>query len=1041
MAEHDVPRRRSSWRLSLIDDLPRALTRGLLCLAVASLVLLAASQAGAEPPPLVIEPIVPPIAPEKELERDPGGALVLPNVRANDNPGGGCADDRVANFCAQNETTFAVNPENNDNWVGGANDYSGDNIVGGRAQSNCGVYTSLDAGQTWSHQLLPFPPGFNMGGDPSVAFDRNGNLYYACMFLLRADDFDIDEHSMFVLKSDDGGVTFGPPTEVVSSLSPGGDGAHDKELLATGVVSDRVWLAWTDSGAIRFAGSDDGGGSFTAPAAADNVVVDDSGVGLGAVIAPRRILGIGGDTDDSEHVYVAWMDMTNNRILFDRSTDNGASFGEDIIVEANVAEFPERTVDAGTGAGDEASIVGEFGEDFGNPENAFRVNSAPGMDVCNNPSSPHFGTAYIIMADNRNEDGDVFLYRSSESDEGEISFPAGQVVRVNNDAIGNGVDQFFPWIDVDEDCKINVAFYDRRDDEPDHLRFHLYLAHSDDGGDSFDEFRVSTQPSTNAQFQGAFIGDYLQVAATTAESATFHHQVDRAAVLWTDTREGAQDVYAATILQTNGGTWINVDVDLVADLPATDLDFIFPGDVTNSFGAIYHGAANPFQDDDISYDPEEDETTLSFIDPSPGPLQPGDVAHVGFLIEANVPFAETFWTGSDNIGDIAMLSPEFTYDPQDRIATAELCNDRIDGRSVTLGAPEAAVVDLPIELEHLNDDDLAGQLAAQGTALGPLPLAVGPLAPGDCYTAEIPGGIAPYQAIVLRAPLFFTDQGRSRTVLFAQKIAKDAREVDAPPRERFLYDAKLVCGTQPRTRDLALARGHYATTINVLNTTDRPARIRKTLALAVPPGAQRPGKVIPIGRETLSAGHAMATECNDIARRAFGGALPAPVIDGYVRIVSDRRLEVTGVYTTATLNAEGTAEDHSSIHIQQVPGRRTKARVDRLRADLIIDDSFSIDPICGQRRCRVFLDFKVRNIGAGAAGPFTIDIVRSDSGAQLDLIPMPAGLVAGGSKGHSATVAYEIVPNDPRKVCIRADAPDDTVPETDEGNNALCIGF
>ena len=150
---------------------------------------------------------------------------------------------------------------------------------------------------------------------------------------------------------------------------------------------------------------------------------------------------------------------------------------------------------------------------------------------------------------------------------------------------------------------------------------------------------------------------------------------------------------------------------------------------------------------------------------------------------------------------------------------------------------------------------------------------------------------------------------------------------------------------------------------------------------------------------------------------------------------------MTGVYTTATLNAEGTAEDHSSIHIENVPGRRLERPEVRPRADLVIDESHSIDAICAQRRCRVFLNFTVRNIGGGAAGPFAIDIVRADSGAQLESIPMPAGLAAGASQGHSTMVAYALVGNDPREICIRADAPVDAVPETNEGNNELCIGF
>jgi hypothetical protein len=144
-----------AWRLA--SDCACALGRGSRLLALGALILTAGNQAGAEepvvnwlfsPPPLEVEPLIPPARPDDELDRDPGGALVLPNVRVNDSPPGGCNEEDAVNVCAQNETTLAINPTENDNFVAGANDYSGDNIISGRAQSSCGVYTSTDAGET-----------------------------------------------------------------------------------------------------------------------------------------------------------------------------------------------------------------------------------------------------------------------------------------------------------------------------------------------------------------------------------------------------------------------------------------------------------------------------------------------------------------------------------------------------------------------------------------------------------------------------------------------------------------------------------------------------------------------------------------------------------------------------------------------------------------------------------------------------------------------------------------------------------------------------
>ncbi|WP_072822412.1 CARDB domain-containing protein [Modicisalibacter ilicicola] len=984
------------------------------------------------PPPLVVEPLVPPIAPEDELERDPGGVLVLPNVRANESPGA-CAEDSPT-ACAQNETTLDVNPTDHDNWVGGANDYSGPIVVNGRRQSSCGFYASNDAGQTWSGGLLPTQPGYVLGGDPSLAFDANGDLYYACLNV----DLETSDSALYVFKSTDGGASFGAPTEVIT-----GNGSfdfHDKEFLTTGDLTDKVYLAWMHQGDIRLAGSDDGGASFSAPAPADNVEISDPDTSRnqGVVLATWTFSDPDGS---SETLYAAWrraVGDSGGRILFDRSTDGGQSFGDDVVVEGNLVRFPIRTISTGGTSNDFPSLIGEHGDPEFNPDNAFRVNSFPSLDVCRNPMSPYYGHLYIVFADYRFGNGDIFFKRSEDGGE---TWPGAFTRRVNDDDSGH--DQFSPWIDVDENCKINVSFYDRRDD-PDNLRFHLYFSHSTDSGASFSpNARMTTAPSTNAQFLGGFIGDYLQVAATVAENATFHHQVDRAATLWMDTREGGQEVYAATLLQTGNGTWINVDVDLVADQPATDLDFIFPGDVSDAFGGIYHGDANPFQDHEISHDAGTDQTTLAFVDPQPGPLQPGDLAHVGFVLEADVPTIDTFWTGSGNIGDIPMTTVDFTYDPVGRVVTAFLCNDRLDGQAIAIGQPAYATLELPVELEALNGDDLPGELAAQGEALSDLPAAVGPITTGNCYSREIPEAVAQYEAVVLTTTLSFVgSNGRGRSELFAQKIAKDAREVEGTPREPFHYLAKLVCGTQSSTTDLRLARGHYATTINAFNLGDRPARLEKTLALAIPPGRQHPGKTWPLGRDSLPPGLALATECNDIRERIFDGNLPASVIDGYVTIISDQPLEVTGVYSTATLNAEGTAEDHSAIHVERAIERRLETRNgDKPLADLVIDETLSIDAICGPRRCRVSLRFTVRNIGAAAANAFSVDISRSDSGDSLDSVPVPGGLAPSAATTETLTVGYPFEPSAEREICLTADAPANEVDESEEGNNERCVTF
>jgi hypothetical protein len=146
--------------------------------------------------------------------------------------------------------------------------------------------------------------------------------------------------------------------------------------------------------------------------------------------------------------------------------------------------------------------------------------------------------------------------------------------------------------------------------------------------------------------------------------------------------------------------------------------------------------------------------------------------------------------------------------------------------------------------------------------------------------------------------------------------------INHPSESRFEYAAKLVCGIQSDTRNMQLARGFYATTINVRNPNESAVTFEKKLSLTIPPGGQAPGRVYLIAIDTLRTGEALAVDCDDIRDRVFDGSFPAPFIEGYVVIQSPESLDVTGVYSTATLNAEETAENHSSFHIEPIKERK-----------------------------------------------------------------------------------------------------------------------
>lgn len=138
---------------------------------------------------------------------------------------------------------------------------------------------------------------------------------------------------------------------------------------------------------------------------------------------------------------------------------------------------------------------------------------------------------------------------------------------------------------------------------------------------------------------------------------------------------------------------------------------------------------------------------------------------------------------------------------------------------------------------------------------------------------------------------------------------------------KYEYAAKIICGPQKEAEDMRLARGFYATTINVHNPNRSDVTFCKKLALAYPPGKQTAGEIKPIAIDTLKYDEALAVDCMDIKNRLYPDGFPASYIEGFVVMQSTESLDVNGVYSTATLNKEGKATNHSSIEVERINGR------------------------------------------------------------------------------------------------------------------------
>ncbi|MBV2358419.1 hypothetical protein KUH32_01410 [Thalassococcus sp. CAU 1522] len=203
-----------------------------------------------------------------------------------------------------------------------------------------------------------------------------------------------------------------------------------------------------------------------------------------------------------------------------------------------------------------------------------------------------------------------------------------------------------------------------------------------------------------------------------------------------------------------------------------------------------------------------------------------------------------------------------------------------------------------------------------------------------------------------------------------------------PPAHPYEYATKVVCGVQDDPADLRLAPGTYATAINVHSPKDPVATFSKKLALSVPPGGQSPGEILPIAVHEIGYDEVIVIDCMDLRNRLFPDGFPSPddstgaYIEGYLVIESSAPLDVTAVYTTATV-AGDSGELHSSIDVEQVPERKRES-------DLSVTKSALVIPF-GRFSDTTQLWGAIYNISVNNAGPDTAPgvLLRDDLTADV----------------------------------------------------------
>jgi hypothetical protein len=298
------------------------------------------------PPPGPTTPITPTFVQSSPLD---GTSIAGPNVLVN--------QDTAA--APQNETAIAVDPNNPNRIVASANDYvprTWTCTVSGTpcsalGEAYSGTYFSNDGGATWCcsssdpAHLGTLIPGINKleggiydaAGDPSVAFDSQGHVFYAGLGFDRT----AAPNTVAVNKGSfdgSGHLAWGAPVFINPTTSP--STLNDKEWIAvdhnaSSPFRDTVYVTWTrfkfngsagngkyTQSPIFFVKSTDGGATFSAPKSISGNVLYDQG--------SRPVVGPDGS------LYVFWNGSTRlaslNSTYVVKSTDGGETFSKPVSI-------------------------------------------------------------------------------------------------------------------------------------------------------------------------------------------------------------------------------------------------------------------------------------------------------------------------------------------------------------------------------------------------------------------------------------------------------------------------------------------------------------------------------------------------------------------------------------------------------------------------------------------------------------------------------------------------------------------------------------
>jgi hypothetical protein len=364
-----------------------------------------------------------------------------------------------------------------------------------------GFAVSTNTGVNWTGSNTL--PGLAVNsGDPSCAINSSATIFMNAI--------GASASTQVITSSTNNGVNWSPYVTIYS-----GSSTQDKNHItiddkSTSPYYNNLYVGWTDFGATNYpakvARSTDNGSTW-------------STVQVTAPISGHFSQGVNLHTNHLGHVYMVCATNINSSpytedyIGFAKSTNGGVNW-----------TVNEQAIDIN-------GIRGNL------KTSSIRVNSFPWMAV-DKTGGPRNGWIYVTWAQRNlapaGTDPDICFARSTDAGS-TWSTP----VRVNDDPLNNGRDQWFSNINVDAFGGINIVFYDSRNPSTNDSA-EVYVARSVDGGNTWTNIKVSDhrfRPVPISGLASGYQGDYIGITSTNNALYPF----------WADNYTGTYQVWTAKI--------------------------------------------------------------------------------------------------------------------------------------------------------------------------------------------------------------------------------------------------------------------------------------------------------------------------------------------------------------------------------------------------------------------------------------------------------------------------------------------------------------